>query len=182
LFGDNPLGYHALNILLQAADAVLVWLVLRRLQIPGAWFAGLIFGIHPVHVESVAWISELKMFSRCFSRCCRSCVSLKSTRNRAAALGYFVTDLFRAGAAIENASRIHADGVSAAVFSLITIWFQNRGIGEEEIIIGSVARRFVNAGMAVLVVRGQSFSASASDGDLSALALRFARFCRSGCR
>src|SRR6266403_4340912 len=40
LFGDNPLGYHALNILLQAADAVLVWLVLRRLQIPGAWLAG----------------------------------------------------------------------------------------------------------------------------------------------
>ena len=39
--------------------------------------------------------------------------------------------------------------VMAAVFSLITIWFQNRGIGEEEIIIGSVARRFVNAGMAV---------------------------------
>src|SRR6266480_4062549 len=60
LFGDNPLGYHALNILLQAADAVLVWLVLRRLQIPGAWLTGLIFGIHPVHVESVAWISELK--------------------------------------------------------------------------------------------------------------------------
>src|SRR5438552_6851806 len=59
LFRDNPLGYHALNILLQAADAMLVWLVLRRLQIPGAWLAGLIFGIHPVHVESVAWISEL---------------------------------------------------------------------------------------------------------------------------
>jgi len=60
LFGDNPLGYHGLNILFQAADAVLVWLVLRRLQIPGAWLAGLIFGIHPIHVESVAWISELK--------------------------------------------------------------------------------------------------------------------------
>ena len=70
---------------------------------------------------------------------------------------YFVTDLFRAGAAIENASRIHADGVSAAVFSLITIWFQNRGIGEEEIIIGSVARRFVNAGMAVWWYAGKVF-------------------------
>ena len=48
-------------------------------------------------------------------------------------------------------------------------------IGEEEIIIGSAARRFVNAGMAVWWHTGQSFSASASDGDLSALALRFAR-------
>jgi len=60
LFGDNAAGYHAVNILLQAADAVLVWLVLRRLKVPGAWLAGLIFGIHPVHAESVAWISELK--------------------------------------------------------------------------------------------------------------------------
>src|SRR6266568_7020247 len=60
LFGDSAAGYHALNILLQGADAVLVWLVLRRLKVPGAWLAGLIFGIHPVHAESVAWISELK--------------------------------------------------------------------------------------------------------------------------
>src|SRR5438105_14754754 len=60
LFGDTAAGYHAVNILLQAADAVLVWLVLRKLRVPGAWLAGLIFGIHPVHVESVAWISELK--------------------------------------------------------------------------------------------------------------------------
>jgi len=43
------------------------------------------------------------------------------------------------------------------VFSLITIWFQNRGIGEEEIIIGSVARRFVNAGMAVWWYAGKVF-------------------------
>ena len=60
IFGEKAAGYHAVNIVLQAADAVLVWLVLRRLSVPGAWLAGLIFGIHPVHTESVAWISELK--------------------------------------------------------------------------------------------------------------------------
>ncbi|PYK40618.1 MAG: O-GlcNAc transferase, partial [Verrucomicrobia bacterium] len=60
LFGGHAAGYHALNILLQSANALLVWAVLRRLSIPGAWLAGLIFGIHPVHAESVAWISELK--------------------------------------------------------------------------------------------------------------------------
>jgi len=60
LFGGHAAGYHALNILLQSANALLVWAVLRRLEIPGAWLAGLIFGIHPVHAESVAWISELK--------------------------------------------------------------------------------------------------------------------------
>src|SRR6266576_1390340 len=60
LFGSKAAGYHAVNILLQTADALLVWLVLQRLKVPGAWLAGLIFGIHPVHAESVAWISELK--------------------------------------------------------------------------------------------------------------------------
>src|SRR5437868_7892653 len=60
LFGVNATGYHAVNILLQIANALLVWRLLKRLNIPGAWLAGLIFGIHPIHVASVAWISELK--------------------------------------------------------------------------------------------------------------------------
>src|SRR5437588_2958490 len=60
LFGNNATGYHALNILLQAANALLLWRILLRLKIPGAFLAGLIFAIHPIHAESVAWISELK--------------------------------------------------------------------------------------------------------------------------
>lgn len=60
IWHDAAVWYHIVNILLHAACAVLLWLILVDLGIPAAWFAALLFAIHPVSVASVAWIAELK--------------------------------------------------------------------------------------------------------------------------
>jgi protein O-mannosyl-transferase len=193
LFGQNATGYHVVNILLQVANALLVWRVLQRLNIPGAWLAGLIFGIHPVHAASVVWISELKnllsMFFALLSILCFLELDDKRLLNSAtayvASFVFFVLALLSKTQVVflpivlllcawwrdKNRSGNRSDAnfrrdairswpffLIAIVLGLVTMWFQNRGIGEEEIVIGSLPRRFVNAGMAVWWYAGHLFA------------------------
>lgn len=60
LWGFSPAGYHIVNILIHFANTVLLWRLLWRLAVPGAWFVAAVFAAHPLHAESVAWIMARK--------------------------------------------------------------------------------------------------------------------------
>ena len=60
LFGPHRMGYHLVNVALHGASSLLVWRLLEKLKVRFAWWGGLLFAVHPLMVESVAWMAELK--------------------------------------------------------------------------------------------------------------------------
>ncbi|HEY0369384.1 MAG TPA: tetratricopeptide repeat protein, partial [Chthoniobacterales bacterium] len=58
LWGTNAVGYHWFSIGLHLVNVLILWRVLRNLELPGAWLAAAMFALHPVEVESVAWVTQ----------------------------------------------------------------------------------------------------------------------------
>jgi protein O-mannosyl-transferase len=98
LWGDSTTGYHVVNLLLHVGCVMLVLRILRRLRIPGADLAAIIFALHPVNVETVAWIAERKntlsgVFALAAALWYLRFDETRSRRSYALALGLFLLGL-----------------------------------------------------------------------------------------
>lgn len=136
LWGLNPLGYHLVNILLHAANALLLWLCLRRFRLPSAAWVTLLFALHPLQVETVAWVTELKnilalffyllsLLAYCrFADAGQSAAAAASRRlYYAAALLLFLLALF---------SKTVSGSLPAAI--LLLCWWQNGRIARRDVV------------------------------------------------
>ncbi|MDE0242007.1 MAG: tetratricopeptide repeat protein [bacterium] len=75
LWGLNPFGYHLVNVLLYIVNVLLLWRLLRCLAVPGAWAVAAVFAVHPMHIESVAWVIGRKdLLSGLFYMACAFCL------------------------------------------------------------------------------------------------------------
>ena len=94
LWGDATLGYHFVNVIFHATAACLIGVLLRRLAVPGAWLAALLFLVHPVGVESVAWISEQKNTLSLVLYLCAALAYLRFDTSRRSATYVLATGVF----------------------------------------------------------------------------------------
>ncbi len=129
LWGLHPMPYHLVNILCHAGAALALWRVLRALRVPGAWFGAALWAVHPVQVESVAWITELKntqsglfflLAVLCF---CRSRQEKSASEPQRLFDGYYRLTLVFAGLALTSKS---STVVLPLILALCAWWMDRR--------------------------------------------------------
>ncbi len=131
LWGLDPTGYHWVNICFHVANALLVWRLLVRLNVPGSWLAATIFAIHPAQVESVAWISELKnvLMGFFFLLTLLAWTEYVDPRWRHRSAFYATALIF---CFLALAAKSTACTLPAAL--LLVLWWKNKSIGRNAII------------------------------------------------
>ncbi len=174
LWGIDPFGFHAVNIAIHASNAVLFWLVLSVLNLPGAWFAALVFAWHPIQTESVSWVTQIKNVQSMFFYLAAAFYYFKydlrgGTWRLGLSLFFFLLALLSKTAVVmfpvvlllyhwtlkplpikKIAQRTGPFFTMSLVFGLITIWFQytSAGASGEEWSLTFIERT-VNAGFVV---------------------------------
>lgn len=174
LWGENPAGYHAVNIVIHILNSILLWALLSKLGIQGAWLAGVLFAVHPVNVESVAWITERKNLLPLFFSLISIGLYLKfETEKRislylSSTLSFMLALLSKASVVMHpfvlllciwwrkrtltfsDLKRAAPFFVLSLIFGLVTVWFQyHNAIGDHVIRTDSFLSRLAIAGKAV---------------------------------
>ena len=174
LWGMNPMGYHTTNVLLHLIESLLLWRILFRLKIPGSYLAALLFLIHPLNVESVAWITQRKntmamlfflITCLCFTSCEESSEQSPYYKNKwyYLSLFTFVCALLSKGSVIllpivllgiiytkrsvqaSDLIKLLPFTISAFVFTFINLWFQTHAT-HETIRTANFTERLLGAG------------------------------------
>ena len=148
LWGLNTTGYHWVNLLLHVGNALLVWAVLARLGVPGSWLAAAIFALHPVQVESVAWITERKnvLMGFFFLLTLLAWIAFVNERTRRPWIFYCVALIFYVLALSAKAT---ACTLPAALF--LILWLQKKPITTRRL-MQIIPFVILGVGMGLLVV------------------------------
>jgi len=178
-FKNNTFGYHLVNVILHITSCFLLWILLKNLKVPGAWLSSLLFGVHPVCVESVVWISEIKntLSLPFFLLTCIFWIKHDELKNNTRPNRYYFFSLGAFSVAMLAKPSVVATPFLALLYEwwkrgtidkrifyktmplfliafvcgLITLSFQwERAIGNNALPIGGIASRFAVAGMAVV--------------------------------
>lgn len=178
-FGPQSTGYHITSILLHISSGLLLWTLLATLKIPGAWVTALAFTIHPVCVESVAWVAETKntLSLALFLASCIFWVKQddespgpKRERIYLLSITFFLLAMFaktsvvampvltllyawwkRGVVTMQDAIRAAPMFLISIVLGIVTIQYQwGRAIGAEGVPVGGFDSRLAVAGMAIL--------------------------------
>ncbi|HRE81830.1 MAG TPA: tetratricopeptide repeat protein [Opitutaceae bacterium] len=154
LWGDSAMGYHVATVVWHALAVVLLWQVFKSLGVRGAWFGAALFAVHPVCVESVAWVSEQKNTLSLFLYLAAALFYLRFDRERrkrdyALASAFFVLALLSKSVTATLAPALwvalwwkkgHLDWrkdivpllpwlVTGAAFGLVTAWVEHSVVG-----------------------------------------------------
>ncbi len=127
-WGLAPMPYHLVNLLLHAANGLLLWQVLRRLGMPGAELGAAIWALHPVQVETAAWITEMKNTQSAFFYLLTilffaNFVLAQRQANRSAVRRWYCLSLFCGALAVASKS---STVVLPVVLGLCAYWFDGR--------------------------------------------------------
>jgi Flp pilus assembly protein TadD len=178
LWGNEPLGYHLCSLALHICSGILIWRLFNRLGLRWGWLGGLLFVIHPLAVESVAWVSETKNtlslpFFLLSIDAWLDAEEKRSPDNRRSVFYYLAAMLAKTSTVMlplvlllycwwkrghvtwQELKRMVPYVAIAVTLGLITVYFQNNGQGDNPVELGGPVTRLIGAGTAVFFYLGK---------------------------